>query len=34
MSLSILRVEFENPGIPGLLIVYEEKCPCSPAATA
>jgi hypothetical protein len=28
-----LRVEFENPGIPGLAIAYEEKCPRSPAST-
>ncbi|PYK09619.1 MAG: hypothetical protein DME65_11600 [Verrucomicrobia bacterium] len=26
----VLRVEFETPRIPGLLIVYEENCLCSP----
>jgi hypothetical protein len=30
MSLLILRVEFETPRIPGLLIAYEENCLCSP----
>jgi hypothetical protein len=30
MSLLILRVEFETPRIPGLLISYEENCLSSP----